>query len=700
MNVSSQVRSLLKAMTLEEKVGQLHQVPPFFFSDSLLNEVAGPLRKYKITEAQLYRVGSILGTAGPEEMRQLQTMYLEKSRLKIPLLFMADIIHGYKTIFPIPLAIAATMDVERSRLAAKIAAKEAATSGIHVTFSPMADLARDARWGRVMESSGEDPFLNYQMTYAAVKGYQGESLNDPSTLAACGKHVVAYGAAVAGKDYTQAEISKHSLYQYYLEGYRACVDAEAELLMSSFNVVEGVPSTVSPFVLKTLMRQHLGFKGVIISDYDSLNEAHFHHVTHTGEETALKGMQATLDIEMSSGIYQNHIIPLIQKGQLSERLLDQAVLRVLQLKEKIGLLDDPFRGLNPALEATLPLSEAHYQTAYDVAKASPILLQNEGMLPLNKEDDVVFVGSLLDEQNLLGAWAWHGEAERTASLAMVLRQRYSHDLIPFDTLNETHVARIQNAKKVVVVVGERSKEFGEARSKVSPTLSAEHLQLWHQVIALNPSVITLVLAGRPLVLPSKIETSKALLYSFYLGSAMADVLVDTLFGQLNPSGTLPMTLAREVGQLPLHTLSLPTGRPFEGKTYTYTSHYIEGINSPLYPLGYGLSYTSFSLLKAKKMHENDTAILLEVTVKNIGNIPGEHPVFAYLHTPPVPVALPEKTLVGVSRIALDAGATQTFSVTLPKHHFYYYDTQYRRQSFLGPFTVTVSLMGETLDVSC
>ena len=699
MKLTKRVKQLMSRMTLEEKVGQLHQVPPFFFSDELVNEVAGPLRKYKISPTQLYHVGSILGTAGPEEMKHLQSMYLQRSRLKIPLLFMADIIHGYKTIFPIPLAIAATMDPKRSETAARIAAKEATTSGIAVTFSPMADLVRDARWGRVMESSGEDPFVNYHMTYAAVKGYQGSSLKDPTTLAACGKHVVAYGAGIAGKDYTQAELSKHSLYQYYLEGYRACVDAEARLLMSSFNVVEGIPSTVSSFVLKTLIRHHLGFKGVIISDYDSLNEAQFHRVTSSEEETALKGMEATLDIEMSSAIYQNHLIPLIEQGKVSVKLLNDAVGRVLMLKEELGLFDDPYRGLNPALEATLPLSEDHYKAAYDVSKASPILLKNEQALPLLPEEEIVFVGSLLDEQNLLGAWAWHGEVERTSSLAMVLRQRYSFSLLITDTLEEGDLKTIQKAKKVVVFVGERSKEFGEARSKVSPTLSDEHQRLLQTILSIHPNVITVVMAGRPLVLSPSVVASQAILYSFYLGSAMADVLVDTLFGILNPSGTLPMTLASDVGQLPIHTLSLPTGRPFEGKTYTYTSHYIDGGNTPLFPMGFGLSYTSFSIQKAHKLHENEEQIDLDVTVQNTGHVYGEHPIFVYLKTPIVGVALPEYQLVAFSRIALEPGMRQTLTLTIDKNHMSYYDTSFKRHRFAGPFHVKIVLMNERYEVT-
>jgi beta-glucosidase len=369
------------------------------------------------------------------------------------------------------------------------------------------------------------------------------------------------------------------------------------------------------------------------------------------------------------------------------------------LKEELGVLDDPYRGLNPALEATLPLSKDHYQAAYDVAKASPILLKNDHVLPLVPEEDVVFVGSLLDEQNLLGAWAWHGEVQRTSSLAMVLRQRFSHRLIPTDTLDSTHLQTIQQAKKVVVFVGEQSKEFGEARSKVSPTLRLEHQHLLQTISKLNPNVITVVMAGRPLVLSPDILTSKALLYTFYLGSAMADVLVDTLFGVLNPSGVLPMTIASEVGQLPLHTLSLPTGRPFEGKTYTYTSHYIDGGNAPLFPFGFGLSYTTFSIVKVQKLHENEDQIDIDVTVHNTGKVEGEHPIMVYLQTPAVGVALPAYQLLAFKRVSLEAGMRQTITLTIEKKHAAYYDAAYKRHRMQGPFHLKIVLLNDQREVT-
>ena len=700
------INTLIASMTIEEKVGQLHQVPPFFFGKDKLNEVAGPLRQYQLTEEQIYKVGSILGVASPQEMIALQSDYLAKSRLKIPLMVMADIIHGYKTIFPIPLGLAASFNPIIAKQAARISAVEATTSGISVTFSPMADLARDARWGRVMESSGENPYVNYQMTRAMVEGYQGDSLRDPTTLAACGKHVAAYGAAVSGKDYTQAEISKHTLYQYYLEGYRACVDANAALMMSAFNVVEGIPSTINKDVLITMLRKHLGFKGVLISDYDSLKEAVAHRAVRDEKQAAQLGIEAMLDIEMTSGAYQNYLPKLIKEGKIDESLLNKAVYRVLKLKQDLGLFDDPYRGLNADLEATLPLSPAHYQHALHASYEGIVLLKNDGnTLPLNSMNGVVFVGSLLEENHLLGAWAWHGEVEKTPSVASLLLKRSHYDYFPTDdlsTLNDEQRQKIKDAKHVVVMVGERSKEFGEARSKVNPTLSDSHIRLVHDVSSLCSSVTTLVVAGRPLVITDIVKDSTSILYSFYLGSAMAEALIDTLLGKNNPSARLPMTLPSHLGQLPIFSDLLPTGRPFEGKPYTYTSHFIDGGNQPLYPFGYGLSYSRFTLDHVKVFHQSEEEVVFEMMIKNTSLIAGKTVGFIYLVPPVVGVALPSKILCGFEKVSLEGSQAAKVTITVLRKHLMYYTASLKRLPYQGSVTFLVTLDGEhvhSLDVT-
>jgi beta-glucosidase len=695
MNKSSFIKQLLSQMTLEEKAGQLHQVPPFFFNDQHKNEVAGPLRKYKVTVDQLYRVGSILGTAGPEEMVALQKEYLTKSRLKIPLMFMADIIHGYKTIFPIPLAMAATFSPELATQMARLSSIEATTSGLSVTFSPMADLARDARWGRVMESSGENKYVNYQMTKAMVEGYQGSSLKDPTTLAACGKHVAAYGAAIAGKDYTQAELSKHTLYQYYLEGYRACVDSKARLMMSSFNVIEGVPATINEPILNGMLRKHLGFKGIIISDYDSLNEVLFHRAVKEESTAALLGMLATLDIEMSSALYQNHLPTLVRSGKLKQTLLDKAVTRVLSLKYDLGLFDDPYRGVDTSKERTLPLSPAHLDAALTMANEGQILLKNEeAILPLKTLDNVVFIGKLVAEKNLLGSWAWHGDPQRTASLAETLLSLNHHQMITHDDLNawtEEDVNLIKQADKVIVIVGETSKEFGEARSKISPQLNQEQVQLMQSVAALNPNIISIIFAGRPLVITPIVSQSKGILYSLYMGSMMAKSVINTLLGMNNPSGKLPMTLPYAIGQLPVFMDVLPTGRPFEGKSYTYTSHFIDGGNTVLYPFGYGLSYSQFSMDKVRLAHRSEQDLSIDVTLSNLSNVSGKTVIFAYLIPPIVGVALPSKILVSFKKVSLDAESRQIFTIIIQKDHCRYYDAQLKHQYFKGPSTIVLTI---------
>ena len=693
------IQALIKQMTLEEKVGQLHQLPPFFFGKDRVNEVAGPFSLYKLSESQVWNAGSILGTAHPQEMKELQRQYLERNRLKIPLMFMADIIHGYKTIFPIPLAMAATFDSSLAKTSAMIAAKEATTSGISVTFSPMADLARDARWGRVMESSGENPFVNYQITKAMVEGYQGSSLKDSTTLAACGKHVAAYGAAISGKDYTQAEISKHTLYQYYLEGYRACIDANASLMMAAFNVVEGIPSTVNKDVLVTMLRNHLRFKGVLISDYDSLKEAVQHRVATDEKEAAKLGLEAMLDIEMTSAAYQNFLPSLIKEKKLDETLLDKAVYRVLKLKDDLGLFDNPYRGVDEALETSLPLSPLHMKEALNASYNSIILLKNEQtLLPLSSFKDVVFVGSLLNEKNLLGAWSWHGEPSKTSSIAEALLQRQHHTMFATDdltTLSEEERALIQRAKKVIVVVGERSIEFGEARSKVNPTLATSHIHLIQLLAGLNASIITIVIAGRPLIITDIVNVSSSILYSFYLGSTMANAILDTLIGINNPSGRLPMTLPSHLGQLPLFEDLLPTGRPYGNKPMTYTSHFIDGGNTPLYRFGYGLSYSSFTLSSLKLWHQSKDEIIFETFVKNTSEVEGKTVIFVYLTPPVVGIALPSKILVGFLKLHLGPQQGQRVTLPIETKHLQYYTPSLKRLPFSGSLSFSVSLDGNT-----
>ena len=697
MNRKLNIKALIRQMTIEEKVGQLHQVPPFFFGKDRVNEVAGPFSLYTLTEAQVWAAGSILGTAHPKEMKELQHQYLEKSRLKIPLMFMADIIHGYKTIFPIPLAMAATFDPSLAKQSAIIAAKEATSSGISVTFSPMADLARDARWGRVMESSGENPYLNYQMTKAMVEGYQGHSLKDSTTLAACGKHVAAYGAAVSGKDYTQAEISKHTFYQYYVEGYRACVDANAALMMSAFNVVEGIPSTVNKDVLVTMLRKQLGFKGVLISDYDSLKEAVQHRVAADEKEAAQLGIEAQLDIEMTSAAYQNYLPALIREKKVDERLLDKAVYRVLKLKKDLGLFENPYRGVDEALEASLPLSPLHMEVALKASYHSIILLKNElTLLPLGSFEDVVFIGSLLDEKNLLGAWSWHGEPSKTTSIAEALLQRQHHTMFATDdltTLTEEARTRIQHAKKVVVIVGERSHEFGEARSKVNPTLASIHIQLVKDIALLNSNLITVVIAGRPLIITDIVDVSSSLVYSFYLGSTMANALLDTLVGINNPSGRLPMTLPSHLGQLPIFDDILPTGRPYGNKPMTYTSHFFDGGNTPLYRFGYGLSYSRFTVSNLRLWHQSKEEIILEAFVKNTSDLEGSTVLFVYLTPPVVGIALPSKILVGFLKVHLLGQQGQRVTLTIESKHLQYYTASFKRLPFVGPLSLNLTLDG-------
>jgi len=696
---SVDIEKLLEKMTVEEKIGQLQQLPPFFFNKDLKSEVAGPLKKINISEAQVFLSGSVLGAGNPEEMREIQNIYLARSRLRIPLVFMADVIHGYKTIFPIPLAIASSFNPDLAYQAAKIAAVEATSSGLSVTFSPMSDLSRDARWGRVMEGYGEDPYLNYRMSHATVKGYQQDDLRNPKTMAACFKHFAAYGAPLAGREYSQAELSLHSFYQYYLDGYQGAIDAGARLAMSAFNVFEGIPATVNKRLLKDILRDQLGFAGIIISDYDSLVETIDHPYSLNQGDAAYRGMEATLDMEMCSATYAKHLKSLIAEGRLSMSQLDAAVLRILKLKDDLGLFEDPYRGIDATREKTYPFDREHLNIALESALESIVLLKNDGdILPLRKSEKIVFVGSLLAEKNLLGSWSWHGDPALTESISEHLSTQNTKTILT-DDITEIGVAdrlALKGADKVVVVVGERSHEFGEARAKMNPALSERHEQLVKCISDINKNVIVVVLAGRPLVITSIEKQAPGLLYAFYLGSKAAAAIVRTLYGDSNPSAKLPMCLPYAVGQIPISYQTLNTGRPFQGQSMTYTSHYIDGPTTPLFPFGYGKSYADVSFVSCGEVKHDGSSILFDVVLKNNSPIGAKEVVLIYLNPPRADVVLPLRQLVSFGKASLKDHETVTLSMSIDKARLTYADKDYRRVSFGGKLDFEIVVDNKTV----
>jgi beta-glucosidase len=680
------INELLLSLSLEEKAGQLAQLPPFFFKKEALKEVAGPVQRLQLSEADIFLAGSVLGAANPEEMIDVQRTYLEKSRHKIPLMFMADIIHGYKTIFPIPLALAGSFSTSNFFKMARASAEEATLSGIHVTFSPMADMVKDIRWGRVMEATGEDPYLNYHYAYAMTKGYQGNSLRKKDSLAACVKHFAAYGAALAGRDYAQASLSLHDFYQQYDAGYRGAIDAGVRMAMTSFNVFEGIPATIHQTLLKKVLRKRMGFKGVTISDYDSIIETVVHRVSVDDQDAVRQALLATVDIEMASGAYIKHIPTLVSHGLIEMKLLDQAVLRVLKLKKDLGLFANPFKGANIAKEKTFPLSTSQRAIAKQLADESIVLLKNDkNILPLKQGTKVALLGKMSDSGSLLGPWSWHGNRQTTQSVKQRLNPMVHTSLEAVDQWDASTTAHVTNADVLVVMTGEEEKESGEARSKVSPQLNVDTIRFIHALKAFGKPIVLILTAGRPLVLTDVVDHVDGMLYAYFLGSEAANTIVDTLFGLNNPSAKLTMSFPRHLGQIPISYNHLNTGRPFLGSSFTYTSHYIDSSNLPLFPFGYGLSYSNFTYHNFLDLSTPET-IIFQITVTNTSSVPGFAIVPIYLNRPIAPVALPNLQLVGMKKVFLKAGEVQTISIVIDSAWLSYIDDSYQRQPLNGPLS--------------
>lgn len=633
---------LLEEMTLAEKVGQLVQLTPDFFAQG--GEITGPMQQWQMSEAQSYQIGSVLGTHTAEQVYTIQKQYLEKSRLKIPLVFMADVIHGYETIFPIPLAMAASFDEHLIEKAAKLAAKEAAEAGIHVTFSPMADYVKDARWGRVLESNGEDPTLSSVLTAAYVRGYQGATNNlnkDKKRIAACVKHFVGYGAAEGGRDYNTVDLSDLEIYQNYLPAFKAAIDAGAALVMTSFNTVRGIPATANQPLIQDVLRKQLGFEGLVISDWAAVAELIAHRVAADGEEAAKKAFHAGIEMDMMSDCYMNSLAQIITAAPELQQQLDQAVYHVLKLKDRLGLFDDPYRGLNEA-DLSVHLDTDTRLSTREAAEKTAVLLKNEDILPLSKNQKIALIGPKADSKDILGAWSWIGKQEDAVSLKEGLSEK-NLDLSVLACAEEEVLSTqyIEKACKlaeqsdvVLLAVGESSEESGEAASLTKLTLSRRQDVLVQEIAKHNPNVVLILFNGRPLVLSDIEEACKAILIGWFPGSEGGHALANLLTGTVEPQGRLPMSFPRSVGQLPLTYGQLSTGRPktTDNQDQKYISRYMDEENDALYPFGFGLGYSSCAIEKTTITIISKEEGLYEVSARLSNNSEKAHRTVLQLYT--------------------------------------------------------------------
>ncbi|WP_404429207.1 beta-glucosidase BglX [Sutcliffiella horikoshii] len=695
------MESLLEQLTLEEKIAQLMQLATFFYKGAAGDgEITGPLEDMGISNDVVQNSGSVLGASGAWEVANIQREHLAENRLGIPLLMMADIVHGFKTIFPVPLAIGCSWDTELAEKSAEIAAKEASVSGVHVTFAPMVDLVRDPRWGRVMESTGEDPYLNSVFAKAFVRGFQGEDLtNDTHRVAACVKHFAAYGAPEGGRDYNTVNMSERQLRESYLPAYKAALDEGCQMVMTAFNTVDGIPASGNKKLMRDLLREEWGFDGVMISDWGAVKELIPHGVAEDEREAALKGLEAGVDIEMMTACYAKNLQDLVESGELSEALIDESVLRILNLKNKLGLFENPYRGTSEELEKEVIMSEEHRQVAKELAIKSSVLLKNDQVLPLNKEQKLALIGPFAKNGDVLGPWSWQGSKEaavqvyegllaKTSEANLSVAQGSDVEKITEEQLIQA-VETAKEADVIVLALGEASEMSGEGGCRADIRLPEAQLKLVAKIKELGKPVVTVLFNGRPLDLHGVIAESDALLEAWYPGTEAGSAIADLLFGEANPSGRLTMSFPYSVGQVPVYYNSFNTGRPQgENKQERYVTHYLDIPNEPLLPFGYGLSYTTFDYsdmnLSADSLTE-DSSIDVTVNVTNTGERTGEETVQFYIRDLSGEIVRPLKELKGYEKVWLEPGETKQVIFTITEDQLRYYHSDLTFKSDKGKF---------------
>jgi beta-glucosidase len=696
---SDPVSALLARMTLEEKAGQLAQWSGGRYPTGP-SAAAGSEQ-----DIRRGRVGSFLGVWGAEATRRLQRIAVEESRLHVPILFSADVIHGFRTIFPVPLAEAASWDVELAQRCARAAAVEASAYGIHWDYAPMVDIARDARWGRIVEGAGEDPFLGSAFAVARVRGFQDAAPGDATALLATAKHFVAYGAAEGGRDYNTVDVSERSLREIYLPPFRAAVEAGVSAIMPAFNEIAGTPMHAHRALLRDLLRDQWGFSGVVVSDYTGIKELIAHGVSAVPREAGVLALQASIDVDMISGIYWAELPGLVRSGQVPESLLNDAARRVLEAKHKLGLFADPYRYSDPKREQARTLTPEARALAREAAGKSIVLLRNQGeLLPLRKNlGTLAVVGALADDARaVLGSWSGIGEVKDAfsvlagirAAVAPSTRVVYARGAAPSgnDASGFEEAERAaRSADAVVLVVGENPEMSGEASSRTSLGLPGAQQALLERLQATGKPLVVVLMNGRPLALPWMAEHVPAILETWYLGVEAGHAVADVLFGDVNPSGKLPNSFPRNVGQLPVYYDHKPTGRP-PSEAERYSSKYLDVAWTPLYPFGYGLSYTSFAYdplrLSATKLAPTDT-LTVRVTVRNTGKRAGDEVVQLYLRDEVASVTRPVAALRGFARVSLAPGQAREVSFTLDQEDFALLDASWQRVVEPGSFTVFV-----------
>jgi len=697
--IEQRVDSVLKLMTLEEKIGQMIQYNGGF-------DVTGPTKGDVDVAGEIRKgmCGSLLNVVGTEAVRKAQKVAVEESRLKIPLIIGLDVIHGFKTIFPVPLGEAASWDMSLIELGARTAAVEASAAGINWTFAPMVDICRDARWGRIMEGAGEDPYYGSQVAIARVHGFQGNDLAANNTIVACAKHFAAYGGAEAGRDYNIVDVSERTMNEIYLPPFKAAVDAGVQTFMNSFNEIGGVPSTSNQDLTVKTLKKQWGFDGFIVSDWGSVQEMINHGVAANDYEAARWAMKGVCDMEMVTQCYLKSYKELLKNNEVSMKDIDDAVRRVLRVKFRLGLFDDPYRYCDAKREKSEILTKETRESARKVAQGSIVLLKNEKqLLPLKKDvKTIAVIGPLADSQkDMIGEWSAFGEGKDAVSFLQGIKSKVSSSTkviyekgCDLEAPQEDFSKAVEAASKadvVVVCLGESRDMSGEAHSRGQIDLPGSQEQMLKAIVKTGKPVVLLVSNGRPLILTWEDKNVNAILDTWFLGTEAGNAAADVLFGDYNPSGKLPVTFPYHQGQIPIYYNYKTTGRPYD-KNSRYNSRYIDIPNAPLYPFGYGLSYTKFDysgLTLSKTKIGKTESFQVSVTVKNTGSFDGQEVVQLYLRNRFADVTRPVKELRGFQKVAIAKGASKTISFTVKPADLEYYDRTMTKVVKSGAYQVFV-----------
>ena len=714
--IEKKIDVLMSKMTLEEKVGQMNQYNGFW-------DVTGPApvggtaeQKYENIKKGL--VGSMLTVRGVKEVKAVQKIAVEQTRLGIPLIIGFDVIHGYKTLSPIPLAEAASWDLKAIEKSAEIAASEAAASGINWTFGPMMDISKDARWGRVMEGAGEDSYLGSKVAIARVKGFQGDNtFKSPLRIATTAKHFAAYGFVESALEYNASEISNNTLFNQVLPPFKAAVDAGLKTVMTSFNTINGIPASGDKFLLRDVLKNKWGFNGFVISDWASIREMIPWGFSKDEKEAAISAVEAGTDMDMEGGIYVPYLIDLVKQGKVKQEFVDDAVRRILRVKYELGLFDNPYRFLDEKREKEVIGSKANREAVLDMAKKSIVLLKNDtNLLPLKKSGQkIVLLGSLAESKNSpLGSWRIAADSNTAVSVLEGMQQYKGNSLnyvkgLDLTTLEPTFLTEVQynttdksgfeaakNAAKdadvVVMVLGEHGFSTGEARSRTNLDLPGLQQEFLEEIYKVNPNIVLVLNNGRPLTISWAAEKIPTIVEAWQLGTETGNAVAQVLYGDYNPSGKLPMSFPRNIGQVPIAYNHYSTGRFTNKDNNVFWSHYSDVEKTPLYPFGYGLSYTTFeySNLKInKKTFSKGEKVEVSVDLKNTGKVTGKEVAQLYLQDEFASVVRPVKELKGFEMIELKAGETKTITFTLTDAELGFYNNQNEFVVEPGSFKVMV-----------